>query len=420
MKNFKAVILAAGKGIRMNSDLPKVMHSICSKPMLEIALDTVRDLKIKDIIAVLGFKADEVKQALPKDIKVVIQRKLLGSGDAVKAASVKIKGFRGSVLVLNGDSPLIKAETIKGLMKSHLENEAACTFLTAAVDSPKGYGRVIRDNYSRVTRISEDLDLAQPERPVNEINVGAYCFKAPELVRALNKLKSDNKKKEFYLTDIIEIFVKDGLKIETFATDDKTEALGVNTRQDLALANEILRSRIISCHMSGGVTIVSPALTFIYPDAEIGADTIIHPFCVIESDVKIGKKCSIGPLCHIRSGTKLEDGVVLGNFVEVSRSRIGKETLVKHFSFLGDAIVGKDVNIGAGVVTANFDGKNKNTTKIEDAAFIGSDTILVAPVKVGKKAITGAGCVVTKHKDVPSGKLVLGVPARIAVKKGKK
>lgn len=418
-KTFKAIILAAGRGVRMNSDMPKVMHSICAKPMLKFVLDSVKDFKIKDIIVVLGFGADSVKQILDKDIKIVLQRKPLGSGDAVKAASGKIKGS-GNCLVLNGDSPLVSPETIKGLMQTHLKSDASCTFLTANVENPKGYGRVVRDNYSKVVRIAEDLDIAASQRQINEINMGAYCFKAADLLKALSKIKSNNKKKELYLTDIIEILISQGLRIETYATEDKTEALGINTRQDLALANEIMRTRILDEHMASGVTIVNPAMTFIYPDVTIGKDTIIHPFSIIESYVAIGKKCSVGPFCHIRPGTKIEDEVSLGNFVEVSRSKIGKETLVKHFSFLGDAQIGKNVNIGAGVVTANFDGENKNITKIEDGAFIGSDTILVAPIKVGKKAITGAGCVVTKGKDVPSGKIVLGVPARVVVKKEKK
>lgn len=418
-KNFKAIILAAGKGVRMNSESPKVMHPIYAKPMLKFVLETVKAIKIKDTIVVAGFKADLVKPILDKDIKIVIQKKLSGTADAVKSASGKLKGFKGNVLILNGDSPLVRAETLKNLISAHLKSGAHCTFLTANVDNPKGYGRVIRDNYSRVTRIGEDLDLAPQGRQVNEINVGVYCFKAPQLLKGLSRIKSDNKKQEFYLTDIIEIFSGEGLKIETLASEDKSEGLGINTREDLSLANEIMRRRIIEEKMSSGVTVVNPQMSFIYPDVTIGKDSIIYPFTVIENNVAIGKNCAIGPFCHIRPGTKIEDNVALGNFVEISRSKIGKETLVKHFSFLGDAQVGEKVNIGAGVVTANFDGINKNITKIEDAAFIGSDSILVAPVKIGKNAITGAGCVVTKNKDVPAGKIALGIPARIMVKKNK-
>ncbi len=418
-KNFKAIILAAGKGERMNSHLPKVMQPICARPMLWFVLDALRAVKIKDIIAVVGFGADLVKGILDRDIKVVLQKKLLGTADAVRTGAGKLKGFKGNVLVLNGDAPLISPETIKGLIKAHLQSSAACTFLTANVDNPGGYGRVVRDNYSRVIRIGEDLDLAIPQRQINEINAGAYCFKSAELFKALGKIKPNNKKKEFYLTDIIEILSGEGLKIETFATEDKSEVLGINTREDLSLANDVMRSRILNQHLASGVTIVNPQMTFIYPDVIIGQDTVIYPFCVIESGCYIGKKCTIGPFCHLRPATRVEDEVTLGNFVEVSRSQIGKGTLVKHFSFLGDAQIGKKVNIGAGVVTANFDGKNKNATKIEDEAFIGSDTILVAPIKVGKKAITGAGCVVTKGKNVPDGKVVLGVPARIIIKSKK-
>ncbi|MDP2939620.1 MAG: NTP transferase domain-containing protein [Candidatus Omnitrophota bacterium] len=418
-KNFKVIILAAGKGVRMNSELPKVMQPICGKPMLEFVLDNVKVLKLKDITLVLGFRADLVRAILDKDIKIVMQKKLLGTGDAVKIALAKLKGFKGSCLILNGDNPLVNAKSMHNLMKAHIQSGASATFLTANVDNPHGFGRVVRDNYSRVTKISEDIDAGGLQRQINEINAGVYCFKAPELLKALNKIKPKNKKKEFYLTDIIETFLNEGFKIETVTAEDKFEALGINTRCDLALANEIMRTRILNEHMERGVTIISPEMTFIYPHVSIGRDTIIYPFTVIESDVIIGKNCSIGPFCHLRPGTKVEDSVVLGNFVEVSRSKIGKDTLAKHFSFLGDAQVGKKVNIGAGVVTANFDGENKNITKIDDEALIGSDTILVAPVRIGKKAITGAGCVVTKHKDVPSGKVALGVPARIVKKKNK-
>lgn len=420
MKSFKAIILAAGKGLRMNSEMPKVMHPICNKPMLQFVLDCVNSVKIKDIIAVLGFRADLVKPILDKQIKIVLQKKLLGTADALRVATSKLKGFKGNCLVLNGDTPLVEAETLKNLMRVHLQSGAGCTFLTANVDNPKGYGRVIRDNYSRVIRITEELDLARSASQINEINAGVYCFKAGELYKTLGKIKSENKKKEFYLTDIIEIFSSEGFKIETVSTDDKFEALGINTREDLAEANELMRRRILNRHIASGATIVNPQMTFIYPDVAIGKDSVIYPFSVIENDVVIGKNCSIGPFCHIRSGTKIEDGVVLGNFVEVSRAKIDKATLVKHFSFLGDAQIGKKVNIGAGVVTANFDGKNKNISKIDDEAFIGSDTILVAPIKVGKKAITGAGAVVTKNKDVPSGKIAIGVPARIVEKIKKK
>jgi len=296
-KTFKAIILAAGKGVRMNSDLPKVMHAICAKPMLKFVLENVQQTKIKDIIAVVGFRADLVKQILEKDIKIVAQRKLLGSGDAVKAASGKIKSFKGNCLVLNGDSPLVSPETLKSLIKAHIQKDASCTFLTANVDNPKGYGRVIRDNYSRVIRIGEDLDIATPQRQINEINAGVYCFRSAELLKALAKIKSENKKKEFYLTDIIEIFSGAGLKIETFATEDKSEGLGINTREDLILANELMRNRILNQHLAAGVTVVSPQMTFIYPGVTIGVDTVIYPFSVIENNVSIGKKCSIGPFC---------------------------------------------------------------------------------------------------------------------------
>ena len=413
MKTFKTIILAAGKGVRMKSDLPKVLHPVCGKPIIEYVLDIAKSLGSLKIYVVLGHKSEAVRKYLRRDVVVVIQKKLLGTADAVKSAQHYFRGDKNDVLILSGDTPLLNKETIQSLLKRHRETKAACTFLTADVCNPQGYGRIIRSESGSVVAIREEMDTMAEEKEINEINVGAYCFRSTNLFQTIKEIKANEKKKEFYLTDIIGLLVDQGALIETVKTNDFKEGLGINTREDLAFAQSVLRRRILKNLMLQGVTIEDPDTTYIDSDVRIGRDTTIRPFTVIEEDVHIGDRCVIGPFCRIRPHSRIGNGIVLGNFTEVSRSTIGDETFMKHFSFLGDAIVGRRVNIGAGVVTANFDGKRKNITKILDGAFVGSDSILVAPVKIGKKATTGAGCVVTKGTTIPDGGVVVGVPARI-------
>jgi len=420
MKNLKAIILAAGKGTRMQSDLPKVLHKIQGKNILSFVVDLIKSLRIKDIVVVLGHKDALVKKTLEKGIKTVKQKRLLGTADAVISAKSKLANFNGDVLVFHADHPLFTKETLNNLISFHTNNKLDCSFLTAILEQPKGYGRIRRDNYSRVESIIEETDLAGTEENIKEANMGAYCFNAKSLLSALNKIKINQKKKEYYLTDVIEILAKDGAKIETLNIDDPNQAMGINSQEDLVKANQIMRLRVLNDFMNKGVTIVDPLTTYIDSDVSIGKDTVIYPFSVIESDVKIGKNCSIGPFCHIRSKSLVSDNAAVGNFTEVSRSKIGARTLMKHFSYLGDATVGDDVNIGAGTITANYDGKNKNPTYIKDKALIGSDTVLVAPVKIGRAAITAAGSVVTKNNNVPDKTVVAGVPAKIISRRKKK
>jgi bifunctional UDP-N-acetylglucosamine pyrophosphorylase/glucosamine-1-phosphate N-acetyltransferase len=306
---------------------------------------------------------------------------------------------------------------VAATIRKHRLSKASATVLTATIDNPHGYGRIVRSASGDITAIREQKDASDTEDKIKEINVGVYCFRSKDLFESLKKVKLNSGKKEFYLTDVVELLLAQGKKVSTFTTQDETVAFGINTREDLAQAQAIIRRRILSKHMLSGVTIIDPLTTFIEAGVTIGRDTVIHPMSVIHTDVRIGKNCSIGPMAHIRPGTRISDGVEIGNFAEVSRSFLGRGVLQKHFSFLGDAQVGERVNIGAGVVTANYDGVNKNKTLIGPQAFIGSDAILVAPNKIGARAVIGAGSVVSKGRNIPAGMVAVGVPARVIKKR---
>lgn len=415
MTDLKTIILAAGKGTRMKSAVPKVLHPVCGKPMIEYVLDVAKAAGSKELIVVLGHMITAVREQLPPEVVTIEQKKLLGTADAVKTTSSHLKSFKGDILILCGDTPLLTKETVRALVKKHRGSKAVCTFLTAVVHDPQGYGRVIRDMDGKAVAIREDKDAVGFERQIAEINSGVYCINASALFAALDKVRQNKAKKEFYLTDIIEIFTQDGQTVETVATENFKEALGVNSRIDLAQSQEIIRRRILDRLMLAGVTIVDPASTHIDADVKIGRDTVVRPFSVIENNVRIGSGCLIGPFARIRPGSRIGDDVEVGNFTEVSRTKIGRATLMKHFGFLGDATVGANANIGAGTVTANYDGVEKHPTKIGDGAFIGSDAILVAPVKVGKKAVIGAASVVVRS-DIPDGATAVGTPARVTKK----
>jgi bifunctional UDP-N-acetylglucosamine pyrophosphorylase/glucosamine-1-phosphate N-acetyltransferase len=411
-RKLAAIILAAGKGERMKSPLPKVLHQICSRPMLGYVLDLVKELKVKDFTVVLGYKHEDVKKFLEPKTKTALQKKILGTGDAVKVALASLRGFKGTVVVLYGDNPLLKKETIDKLVDHHLETKAGATLLTAKLDKPFGYGRILRDKYNSLCGIVEEKDADDFQKGIKEINTGILCFDKDKLVESLKQVRPNNAKKEYYLTDVIDILYKKGDLVETVEISDVNEALGINSRVELAVANKIMQRRINEAYMKEGVTIVDPETAFISFGTKIGLDTTIYPFTVIEKNVKIGKSCSIGPFAHLRPGVELEDTVAVGNFIEISRSKMSFNARAKHFGFIGDAIIGESVNIGAGTVTANYDGKNKNKTIIKDNAFIGSDTVLVAPICIGRGAKTGAGSVVTSNRNVPDNGVVVGVPAR--------
>jgi bifunctional UDP-N-acetylglucosamine pyrophosphorylase / glucosamine-1-phosphate N-acetyltransferase len=417
--NFKAIILAAGKGTRMRSEIPKVLHKVCGKPVLGYVLDITKSLRSLKTFVVVGHGSKSVRDAVGDGVEFVQQDQLLGTADAVNRCAPYLKDYQGMILVLCGDTPLLSKDIVATMLRQHHRTQASATVLTATIESPYGYGRIVRDPQGGIKAIREQKDASVAEDKIKEINVGVYCFKSKDLFGVLKKVKLNPGKKEFYLTDVIELLLAHGKNVGTFTTQDETVAFGINTREDLAQAQAIIRSRILSKHMLSGVTVIDPLTTFIEAGVTIGRDTVIHPMTFIHTDVRIGRNCSIGPMARVRPGTRISDGVEIGNFAEVSRTSLARGVVQKHFSFLGDAQVGQGVNIGAGVVTANFDGVNKNKTFIGNRAFIGSDAILVAPNKIGARAIVGAGSVVAKGRNVPAGMVAVGIPARVIKKAGK-
>ncbi len=414
-RDLAIIILAAGKGKRMKSSLPKVLHPIAGRPMLGYVLDLVRELRPRFGICVLGYRSEMVREYIRKEqanVRVVIQKRLLGSADAVKQARALLKNFKGTVLVLYGDAPLLNIQTVRRLIRHHKRSDASATLLVSVVNKPEGYGRILRDSSYNIVRIVEDDQANDYEREIKEINTGVSCYKKENLFLALNRVRLNPKKKEYYLTDVIHILYKQNHLIESIRLEDSQEALGINTQIDLFNSERIMQKRLLTALMERGVRIVDVESIRVCWDTQIQAGSVVFPFTVIESNVKIGKDCRIGPFCHLREGAVINDRSVVGNFAEVCRSKIGSDTKVKHFCYLGDSRIGKGVNIGAGTVTANFDGKKKAITVIKDKAFIGSDTVLVAPVRVGSQSKTGAGSVVTKNKNVPAKATVAGVPAR--------
>ncbi len=418
MKNINAVILAAGEGTRMNSKYPKILHNLGSKPMLGHVMDNVQAAGIKNIFIITGYKSEMVEKYVGDNAKCVRQKKLLGTADAVwqirDEAALKEKDSR--LLIIYGDTPLIRTSTIKDIIKKHYSESVAGTLLSANTKDPTGYGRIVRTNEGKVVKIVEEQEASVYERAIEEINVGVYVFKVNKLFDAIEKIKPDNKKKEYYLTDVIQVLHKENRGVNTIETQNHNEILGVNSRVSLAQAYEIFRMRILDEIIASGVSVLDPKTTYIDEKVIIGKDTVIYPCTIIERDVVIGENCFIGPFAHIRSKSKVADGVAIGNFVELNRSEAGENSRIKHQSYIGDTKIGKAVNVGAGTIVANYDGKNKNKTIIKDGAFIGSGTILVAPVKMGKNAVTGAGAVVTKNKNIADNTVVVGIPAKVLKK----
>jgi bifunctional UDP-N-acetylglucosamine pyrophosphorylase/glucosamine-1-phosphate N-acetyltransferase len=413
MKKMIAIILAAGRGTRMKSDTPKVLHEILGKPMISYVTGAVSGAGVKDMVVVTGFGSDKVKDFFyGTKVKIVAQKKLLGSADAVSMAKREISNS-GDVLVVYGDTPLITEETIKKLIEKHKSSGASLTLLTAVLKDPTGYGRIIRDTYGRITKIAEEDEAREYKIETSEINVGTCVFTCRDLLDALKNIGCDNSKKEYYLTDAVKILFTRGKKVESIAMENLKEMIGVNSRIELAEAVNVMKNRLMEELMASGVTIQDPATTTIYPDVLIGKDTVIYPNTIIESDVRIGENCHIGPFARLRGGTRIGDRTEIGNFVELVRTQVDVSTKIKHHTYLGDTKVGKNVNIGAGTITANYDGRNKNRTFIGDGAFIGVGAILIAPVKIGKKALVGAGSVILRGQNVKDGATVAGVPAKI-------
>src|SRR5665648_167269 len=428
MHNLVAVIMAAGKGTRMKSKLPKVMHSLAGKALIEHVLDTVTQVGIERPLVIVGHGRVEIETRISERAEIVVQTEQLGTGHAVMQALPYLDGAH-TVLVLSGDQPLLKTETLRALIELHEIQGVSATVLTANMDHPFGYGRVIK-NGEFVVKIAEEKDATFEQRQIQEINTGTYCFKGSALKKALAQITTQNAQGEYYLTEVFDILLQLGEKVLAYRTLDSDEALGINSRAQLAEAEAILRNRILNHWMSEGVTIVDPASTFIDVDVELSQDVTILPFtrlmgksrieedavigpqtslenctvgCASEvtytvaKDVVIGARCHIGPFAYLRPGTKLEAEVKVGDFVEIKNSWIGKGSKVPHLSYIGDTHIGKSTNIGAGTITCNYDGVNKHLTKIGDYAFIGSNTNLVAPVEVGDYAVTGAGSTITKN-----------------------
>lgn len=411
MKNFVAVVLAAGEGTRMKSETSKVLHTLCGRPMLDHVLDSCSSLKLAKIIVVAGRNFSALRSHLPKNIIVVEQKKQQGTADAVKPALKHIQ--EENLVIVYGDTPLLSKGTILALMEKHKQRQSAATLLTFKIDNPQGYGRIIRDSLGKILSITEDKDLKPQQKNIKEVNAGLCCFRSADLKAVIQQIRPDNNKKEYYLTDAVKLLAQAGKRVEAYNSDYTFEAEGINTQIQLAGLEKIMRKKIIEKMMSQGVRFIDPDNTYVEDNVTIGSDSIIYPGTYIEKNCKIGRKCKIGPCAHIRSLTTVGDDVKIGNFAEINRSFIDSGARVGHFCYIGDAHLGKNVNIGAGTVTANYDGKNKNKTVIKDNAFIGSGTVLVAPVTVGKNAVTGAGSVVTRNKNIKDNTVVVGVPARV-------
>ncbi len=417
-KNTKAIVLAAGKGVRMKSDRPKILHHILGVPAVQYVLEGLREAGVDDVTLVVGHEKDQVQAVLGDACRYVVQPELKGTGDAVARCTDVLQDFAGDVLVLNADNPLVPGAAMKNMIELRRQLNASCIMFTACLEDPSGYGRVVRDSDGKFVKITEETDASDKERYIFESNSGAYCFSAPDLLAALPKVKPDNKKNELYITEVPRILAEEGKKIETLRAKDPTEVFGINTRRDLVAASNFLRWKIIENHLDNGVTVVDPSTTLIEADVEIGRDTIIEPFAILRRGTRIGRNCHVGPFCQLRGGADLRDGAEIGNFVEVKKSTVGPRSKAKHLAYIGDAELGADVNIGAGTITANYDGKKKHKTIIGDGVHTGSNSVLVAPVTIGAGVRTGAGAVVPKGKVAP-GALIVGVPAKVLSKKGK-
>lgn len=397
--DMMAIVMAAGKGTRMKSKKSKLVQKIYGKEVVKRAVENAQKAGVNNIVAVVGYMKEEVMAVLGSDVEYAVQDEMLGTGHAVMQATKYLEGKKGKVLVLNGDVPLIRPETLNTLLNKSIENKECATLLTAIYDNPKGYGRIVRDEGGNIEAIVEEKDTTDEQKEIKEINAGIYCFDIEALLEALKEIKPNNAQGEYYLTDVIAIMNAKGLKTGAVIVEDNTEILGVNDRIQLEMLTKVLQMRINTEHMKNGVTIEDINTTYIYDDVEIGMDTVIHPNTMIKSGVVIGEDCEIGPNAYIREGCKLANKVKVGNFVEIKKAVIGEGTKVPHFIYLGDCEVGEKCNIGCGTITCNYDGLHKSKTIIGNHAFIGSNSNLVAPVTIGNETFIAAGSTITD--DVP-------------------
>ena len=405
MQDVMAVILAAGKGTRMKSKNSKLIQKIYGKEIVKRAVENAKEAGVEDVVAVVGYMKEQVMGVLGESVKYVEQKEMLGTGHAVMQATKYLEGKKGKVLVLNGDVPILRPETINRLLKKSIENNEYATLLTAIYDDPKGYGRIIRDEGGNVKEIVEEKDATDDQKAIKEINAGIYCFDIEVLLAALKEIKPNNSQGEYYLTDVIKIIGDKGLRTGAFIVKDNTEILGVNDRMQLQMLTKILQHRINTEHMNNGVTIEDINSTYIYDNVEIGMDTIIHPNTTIKSEVVIGEDCEIGPNSYIREGCRLANRVKIGSFVEIKKAIIGEGTKVPHLSYMGDCEIGSNTNIGCGTITCNYDGFNKSKTIIGENCFVGSNANFVAPVKLGDNSFVAAGSTITE--DVPDYSLAI-------------
>ncbi len=450
MSSLAVVILAAGKGTRMKSNLAKVLHPVTGAPMLKYSLDLSRTFHPQRIVVVIGDQAEVVREKFSSpDILFADQKEQLGTGHAVMVTGPALKDFRGTVLILCGDVPLLSEETAKKFLAIHENSNAHVSVLSVRLDDPRGYGRIVRGEDGRFLRIVEDKDLAPGQRSIQEINTGIYCMDAQFLFSTLPSLTDRNAQKEFYLTDLVEKAGAQGRKAIAHVTEEPLEVMGINTRIDLARANEHLRMKIGARHMLAGVTLLDPHTTYIDYGVKIRKDTILYPNCYLLGSTEIGEGCvvepgckltdarvgdrvtikahsvisesviedgvDVGPFAHLRPLTVLRSGSRVGNFVEVKKSEIGRGSKANHLTYIGDATIGEGVNVGAGTITCNYDGRKKHPTTIEDGVFVGSNTALVAPVRVGRNSIIGAGSTITK--EVPPDTLAVTRAKQVHYKK---
>lgn len=438
MKKVMAIVLAAGQGKRMKSKLYKVLHPVGGKPMVGHVLDTVKEAASERTVVVVGHGSEMVKSYLGETAEFVLQEQQLGTGHAVQQAEKLLGSEDGETIVICGDTPLVQASTLRAMLELHENSGAAATIMSALFENPAGYGRIIRGKDGTVQRIVEHKDCTPEEAKVQEINTGTYCFDNRKLFAALSKVTNQNAQGEYYLTDVIGLLKEAGEIVQGYCTEDTAEAIGVNDRVALAEAERFMRERINRKHLLNGVTLIDPASTYIEASVQIGSDTVIYPGTVIRGTTVIGEDCvigpsadltntvvhngasikysvsvdavigegsSVGPYANLRPGSKLGRDCKVGDFVELKNATLDDGSKVSHLSYVGDAKVGKDVNIGCGAITVNYDGFNKAVTEIGDGAFIGSNVNLIAPVKIGNGAYVVAGSTVTQ--DVPEGDLAI-------------